>query len=59
MKELIIGLYKKYRHEVTERNPFASKLYRMVQANKLTSIPGKKGYYFLPNPDENDEDFYD
>jgi len=59
VKELIIGLYKKYRHEVTERNPFASKLYRMVQANKLTSIPGKKGYYFLPNPDENDEDFYD
>lgn len=48
VKELIIGLYKKYHYEVTERNPFASKLYRMVQADKLVSVPGKKGYYTLP-----------
>jgi len=48
IKELIIGLYKKYNYEVPERNPFASKLYRMNSSGKIYSVPGKKGHYGLP-----------
>jgi len=52
IRELIIGLYKKYQHEVTDRNPFASKLSRMSNAGKVVSVHGKKGYYTLPENDE-------
>lgn len=47
IKELIIGLYKKFKVEVPERNPFASKLYRMTQSNQIKSTEGKRGYYEL------------
>lgn len=48
IKELIVGLYKKYDVETPERNPFASKLYRMTKQGLLKSTEGKRGYYELP-----------
>ena len=48
IRELIVGLYKKYQHEVEDRNGFASKLYRMSQAGTVKSAMGKRGYYELP-----------
>lgn len=45
VKELIVGLYKKYRYEVPNRNQFASKLYRMSNSGILSPVEGKKGYY--------------
>lgn len=59
LKELIIGLYRKFDYEVPERNPFASKLYRMKDSGQIKSV--KKGYYVLPNyedeksPDKTEE----
>lgn len=48
IKELIVGLYKKFDVETPERNPFASKLYRMTKQGHLKSTEGKRGYYELP-----------
>lgn len=48
VKELIIGLYKKYGYEVHKRNNFACKLSRMVTAKKIISDPKMRGYYCLP-----------
>ena len=53
--ELIIGLFKKYSYEVTERNPFAAKLYRITKAGGIASVSGKKGYYTLPTSSDNSE----
>ena len=46
LKELIMGLYRKYDYTVTDRNPFASKLYRMKEQGLIDTV--KKGYYILP-----------
>ncbi len=52
LKDLIMGLYRKYGFIVEERNPFASKLYRMKDSGQISSP--KKGHYSLPNEVEDD-----
>jgi len=47
LKELIMGLYRKYDYTVSDRNPFASKLYRMKEQGLIDTV--KKGYYILPD----------
>lgn len=54
VRELILGLYRKYGYEVKQRNPFASKLYRMTNSGALINVPKKRGYYDLPKTAEAD-----
>lgn len=54
--EIMVGLYRDSNHIVTDRKALASKLYRMLKANLLETVKGRKGVYRLPGAAKTWED---
>ncbi len=47
--EVIVGLYRDFKYETTDRKFVANKLYRMTKVGVLVSVKGKKGVYAVTN----------
>jgi hypothetical protein len=47
--ELMVGLYREYKHVADDRRGFLNKLYRMQKSGLIESIANRKGVYKLPN----------
>lgn len=46
--EIMVGLYREFKHLVDDRRGFSNKLYRMQRAGLIESVPKRKGVYRLP-----------
>lgn len=51
--ELMVGLYREFKHLVDDRRSFSNKLYRMQRAGLIESVPKRKGVYKLPHAMQN------
>ena len=51
--ELMVGLYREFKHLVDDRRGFSNKLYRMQRAGLIESVPKRKGVYKLPHTMQN------
>ena len=52
--ELMVGVYREYKHVVDDRRGFLNKLYRMQKSGLIESVPKRKGVYKLPQTVHND-----
>ena len=52
--EIMVGLYREFKHLVDDRRGFSNKLYRMQRAGLIESVPKRKGVYKLPHVVQND-----
>lgn len=53
--ELMVGLYREYKHVAEDRRGFSNKLYRMQKAGLIESVPKRKGVYKMPDSVQNDD----